>query len=103
MNIKTLKVNRYRGRNIYVRNFGTTFEFLFIFSGEMHTRHIQVTKPLMQRLLRRPYTDKQLADTTQVVMELAERVVDKLLENAREDRQKSSHANTSNKSRTSKG
>jgi len=88
MDIKTLKAVEYRGCKVYIRNFNNLFEYLVIIKGELYTTHMIVTKRLLQSLLGKPYTDKQLTDTTKFLMNTAEATVDAVLDGAEPTKKK---------------
>ena len=82
MDIKTLKAIEYRGCKVYVRIFHNLFEYLVLIKGELYTTHMIVTKKPLQMLLGKPYTEKQLTDTTRFLLNTAEATVDAVLDGA---------------------
>lgn len=78
MTIVTLKATQYKGNNVYIRNFGNTFEYLVVVDGQIYTAHITVTKMPFQALLGKPYTPQQLADATAYLIRMAEATIDSL-------------------------
>lgn len=42
MKIQTFKVDKYKGKPIYYRNFNRTFEYLTIIKGELYTAHLDI-------------------------------------------------------------
>ena len=80
--IRTLKATEYKGCNVYVRNFGNTFEYLAIIKGQLYTAHMVITKSPLQSLLGRDYTEKQLTDTVKYLLNVAQATVDTVLEGA---------------------
>jgi hypothetical protein len=88
MDIKTLKAIEYRGCKVYVRNFHNLFEYLVIIKGELYTTHMIVTKSPLQWLLGKPYTEKQLTDTTRFLLNTAEATVDAVLDGAEPTKKK---------------
>lgn len=78
MTIITLKATQYKGNNVYIRNFGNTFEYILVVDGQVYTAHITVTKMPFQALLGKPYTPQQLADATAYLMRIAETTIDEL-------------------------
>ncbi len=81
MQIRTLKVVEYKGANVYLRNFGTTFEYLAVVKGQLYGSHITITRTPTQRLLGRDYTEKQLVDVCKVLTNMATATVDYVLAN----------------------
>lgn len=79
-NITTLEATKYRGSQIYIRTFENIFEYLVVANGQLYTTHIEVHKRPLQALFGRPYTKKQLEDTTKFLMNTAQATVDYLLE-----------------------
>lgn len=80
MQIRTLKAVTYRDAKVYVRNFGSTFEYLAIVKGELYGSHSTFTKTPLQWLLGKDYTEQQLADATRLVLKSAEATVDYVLD-----------------------
>ena len=81
MQIRTLKVVEYKGSNVYLRNFGSTFEYLAIVKGQLYGSHVTITKRLWQRVLGRDYSQKQLLDAVKYLTALATATVDYVLVN----------------------
>lgn len=79
MQIRTLKVVEYKGASVYLRNFGSTFEYLAIVKGQLYGSHITITRTLTQRLLGKDYTEKQLSDVCRVLTTMAQATVDYVL------------------------
>ena len=77
--IRTLKAVEYKGCNVYIRNFGTTFEYLAVINGQLYTMHMTITKGLKERILGRDYTDAQLSKICQMLMVAAETTVETVL------------------------
>jgi len=80
MQIRTLKVVEYRKNKVYVRNFGSTFEYLVFIDGDLYGTHLTVSRTIGQFLLGRDYTEQQLADTVRLVLKMAEASVDYVLD-----------------------
>lgn len=74
--IRTLKIEEYRDCKMYVRNIGNIFEYLVIADGELYTMHIVVTKTLFQTISGADYTQKQMLDTTNYLLRLAQTTID---------------------------
>lgn len=87
MDIKTLQVKKYRGCNVYIRNFHNIFEYLVVIKGELYTTHMVITKSPIQSLLGRPYTEEQLTNATKFLMNTAEATVDTVLDGASADKE----------------
>lgn len=79
MQIRTLKVVEYKEVLVYIRNFGSTFEYLAFIKGQLYGAHIIVPRGFFQWALGRDYTEKQLSDITKTVMLMAEATVDYVL------------------------
>lgn len=79
MEIRTLKKYEYKGSNIYIRNFGSTFEYIITFKGDVYTSHVDISRTFSQRLLGKDYTEKQLKDVISYLMLLAQSTIDFLL------------------------
>ncbi len=73
---------------MYIRNFNKVFEYLIIFKGELYTTHIVVTKRLIQGLLGKPFTKKQIEDTTKYLVKMAETTIDILLDEGKPKRKR---------------
>lgn len=80
MQIRTLATSKYQECPIYIRKFGSIFEYLFIFRDEIYQAHIVVTKTPLQWLLGRDYTKEQLEKTTAYVLKMAETTIDTVIE-----------------------
>lgn len=85
MKITSFEKSEYRGYEIYVRNFGYNFEFLFVHKGKIHTA-FQPLRPdfknLMLYLLRRqdlPYNSEQLEAAKSMMTHMAQQVIDELV------------------------
>lgn len=76
---RTLKTAEYRGCRIVVRNIGEIFEYLVVINGALYSANIVILKTPIQRLLRRDYTPKQLADTVAYIIKMAQTTVDLVL------------------------
>jgi len=80
MKINTLKVTEYRGSRIYVRNFGSTFEWIAVYKGELYTSHNTIYRSWWQILTGQSYTSKQLTDIAKMSIATAEATIDYLLD-----------------------
>lgn len=80
MQIRTLKVVEYRKTKVYVRNFGSTFEYLVFIGGDLYGSHSTFTKTPSQWLLGKDYTEEQLADAVRYLLKAAEATVDFVLD-----------------------
>lgn len=78
--IRVLKATEYKGCAVYVRNFGTTFEYLAIIKGQLYTAHSVITKRPLQSLFGKDYTEKQLGEIVALQLKLAETTIDIVLE-----------------------
>lgn len=78
MQIRT-KVVEYRGASVYLRNFGTTFEYLAVINGKLYQSHATITKPFWAWLLGRDYSEKQLADANKMLTTMAQATIDYVL------------------------
>lgn len=81
MKITTLEASKYKGFNVYIRNYKNMFEYLAIVNGELYTAHMVINKTFIQSLLGRPYTEKQLEDVRKYLMNTAQATIEYLLEN----------------------
>lgn len=79
MQIRTLKVVEYRGTNVYLRNFGSTFEYLAVIKGQIFGSHVVITRSLWQRMLGKDYSEKQLTDVCKWLTTTAQATVDYVL------------------------
>lgn len=86
MQITTLEATEYKGHKVYIRNFHNLFEYLVIADGQLYTAHIIVFKTFWQSLLGRPYTKKQLEDTSKYLMNTAQATVEYLIEQKEKDK-----------------
>lgn len=80
MQMRTLATSEHRGCKIYIRNYGEAFEYLAIIRGELYSANVAILKGPFQKLFRRDYTPKQLADSTSYVLKMAQATIDLLLD-----------------------
>jgi hypothetical protein len=57
MKIKTTRVVKLSGHNVYIRNIGKIFEYLLVIDKEIYTAHIIVTKKFWWRDYPKKVTD----------------------------------------------
>lgn len=80
MQIRTIKVVEYRKAKVYIRNWGSTFEYLVVIGGNLYGSHAVIRKNPLRALLGQDYTDKQLGDAIQYFLKMAEATVDYVLD-----------------------
>jgi E3 ubiquitin-protein ligase DOA10 len=83
LSINTLKVAEHRGCKIYVRNFGTTFEYLTYVKGELYTAHMEIVPSIFRTFRKEKYTSKQLTDNAKYLINVAEATIDHVLDNTK--------------------
>ena len=76
MNLRTIKVTEYKGKKIYIRNFGEIFEYLVILKKELYTAHIVLNKKFLQK----EYSKLEFEKATEIIEKMAEATIDSILE-----------------------
>ena len=74
MKIRILKIFEHKGRKIYIRNFGETFEFMLAIRGEIYASHITLKKKTLQR----DYTKLQYEKAIKIMKAMAEAVIEEV-------------------------
>ena len=82
MKINTFAVTEYKNNPVYVRNFGSTWEYLTVIKGEIYTFHMTIRPDFKNRVLsflgltKFPYSEKQKQGNVNYMRKLAEATVD---------------------------
>lgn len=84
MKIRIQRITQWRGCKIYVMNFDTVFQYLFIYNNEIYQDHI-IYKPTFFRwfiniigITERPYTREQIEEAEKMVLDGAVKSIDTL-------------------------
>ena len=85
MKITALTRTEYKGCPIYIMQFGTAFQYLFIFRNELYQHHGFVHPVLLLRILwwlrlrEYPYTPTQIAEGKEIMLSGAIKSIDAML------------------------
>jgi len=75
-----LKRENYRDHWIYIRQYGSVFEYLVAIKGEIYSHHV-IIKPDFFRLFRKnKYSDETIKDVVGMLKTAAIEVIEKVLE-----------------------
>lgn len=75
MKFRIIKVTKYRGCRIYLRNIEEAFEYLAVIRGEVYASHVIIKKKLLQK----DYTKVEFEKATDIIAKMAEATVDSVL------------------------
>ncbi|MCF7875360.1 MAG: hypothetical protein K9L99_05820 [Candidatus Omnitrophica bacterium] len=87
MNIKTYKVDQYKKKKIYYRNYGEMFEYLVVMGGELYTAHIKIKPSFKMKMLfllgikEEKYTEDQTKAIIKQLRLMAEATIDHIQKN----------------------
>ena len=75
MTFRIIKVLKYRGCRVYLRNINDVFEYLAIIRGEIYAAHIRIKKKFFQK----EYTKVQFEKATSIIERMAEATIENAL------------------------
>jgi len=94
MTIVCLRQMEYEGTRIYVMQFDMTFQYLYVWKGQIYMDRIELIPPLLKRALWRLgviknlYSKEQMEEGEKVVLNGAMRSIDTIKQQSMEPKQK---------------
>ena len=84
MQIHTLELTKYKKNNVYVRLFGTTFEYIVVFNEQVYTAHVTIKPDVKNYMLyflgrqKYPYSKDQIKKISEYLQQVAHATIDHL-------------------------
>lgn len=78
MTIRVLKKLEYQSRPIYIRQFGTIFEYIIISKDNLYSSYFDIKPQWFRTFFANPYTQKQIDNSVNLTIAAAHRTIEML-------------------------